>query len=350
MPYIFDPVSYSYVYYAEGSPPPQVGTSGQEVVPGYSEYYYDTFPNQPASQQASGNTGATSNSSSSSSSSSSTGSNGDLTTEQRNAYEYLRQLFSTYGLESLAPKILEYVQQGYQSDTISLMLQDTDEYKTRFKANTDRTKSGLPVLSPAEYISLEASYRQILESQGLPKGFYDSQDDFTSWIAGNVSPSEIQERATLASQAVNNSDPNYLSSLREYGLGQGDLVAAMLDQKRALPLLEKTVREAQIGAEARRQGLGLDQSRAAYFESLGVDQSQAQTAYQIIGQNLGNLQQLGQIYNQEYGQADFENELLGKSGLASQKRALLQGKEEGAFNGTSAVGQQTLAGKSRGQF
>lgn len=259
-------------------------------------------------------------------------------------------MFNSYGLGSLAPKILEYVQQGYGADTISLMLQETPEYKQRFKANDMRKSNNLPVLSPAEYISLEASYRQILESNGLPKGFYDSQDDFANWIGGDVSPNEIQSRATLAAQAVNNSDTAYISSLRDYGLGQGDLVAAMLDRQRALPLLERTIREAQIGAEARRQGLQLSQERAGYFESLGITQDSARQAYGFAGQYLPTLKQLGNISGESYGQEDLENELLGNSGLASAQRKRLQTQEQGRFAGSGAVGKSSFGEPSRGEF
>jgi len=275
---------------------------------------------------------------------------GGLNPNQRDAYSYLVQIFNSYGLSSLAPEILKYVQQGYQSDTISLLLQETSAYKKRFKANDERAKKGLGVLSPAEYISLESSYRQVLSSQGLPQGFYDSPDDFAVWIGGDVSPAEIQERAQIAGEAVANTDPQYLQSLRDYGLGQGDLVASILDRKRALPLLQKTVREAQIGAEARRQGLSLTANRAGYFESLGVTQQAAQQAYQAIGQNLGTLENLGSIYDEGFTQTDFEDELLGNSGLASQKRARLQSRETGNFSGSSSVGQKTLGSQSRGSF
>ena len=274
----------------------------------------------------------------------------NLDPQKRDAYDFLLRIFQTYGLDSLAPKILEYVQQGYGADTITLLLQDTPEYKQRFKANDARKKNGLSVLSPAEYLSLERSYRQVLEANGLPTGFYDSQDDFAGWIGSDVSPAEIQERAQDAARAVNNSDQGYLQSLREYGLGTGDLVAAMLDRTRALPLLQKTIRMAEIGAEARRQGLSLSQGRADYFESIGVTQDVAAGAYETIGEVLPTLTNLGDIYDQDYDQVDIENELLGRSGLASQKRKLLQAREVGSFSGSSSIGDKSLAGKSRGEY
>lgn len=362
MPYIFDPVSYSYIWYEEGQEPPQVG-SGTDVIPGYSDYYYAANPNQPASQQQTAYAQSQANSTivdmdapgygtgtqTAVYSTSSTTSN-QQTAAQRDAYESIRRTFEAYGLGSLSSKILEYVQAGYGPDTISLMLQDTQEYKQRFAGNEARRKNGLAVLSPGEYLSLERSYRQILESNGMPKGFYDDQSDFTQWISDDVSPQEISERVQIAANAVANTDNSYLSTLREYGLGEGDLIASILDRKRALPLLQKTVREAQIGAEARRQNLALSQARAGYFESLGVTRDEAANAYRAIGEFLPTMENIGQIYGEEFDQTDFEDELLGRNALASAKRARLQKREVGSFSNQSAVGQGTLSGPTRGGF
>src|SRR5690349_18371644 len=117
-----------------------------------------------------------------------------LSGTERDAFAAVNALFKNYGLESLASKIYDFVKNGYSADTISILLQDTKEYKERFAGNELRIKQGLPVLSAGEYLATEASYRQIMSQAGLPSGFYDSPSDFTGWIAGNVSPSEIQQR------------------------------------------------------------------------------------------------------------------------------------------------------------
>lgn len=269
---------------------------------------------------------------------------------QNNAFEYLKRIFESYGLGTLAPKILEYIQKGYDSDTIALMLQDTTEYKTRFKANEQRRLKGINVLSPGEYIALERQYRQLLSTAGLPEGFFDQNDDFTSWISGDVSPAEVQERVTMASQALYSSDNYYIQNLRSYGLGDGDMVAYMLDSKRALPLIQKTVRAAQIGAEASRNSLGLDKARAEMFADMGVTIDQARNAYTTISDILSTAEKLGAIYGEQFGKTDLEDELLGASGLASQKRKRLATKEASAFSGTSGVGQKSLTGRTRGEY
>lgn len=373
MPYIWDPYNFRDVYYPEGSPPPKLTQTGSEFIPGYTDAYVDQFGSQPYSQQFPGGSsdpyasndffsgGQLDNAvqvgngnldSPGTATSSTTGGSGAAGTDaaRQDAYEYTKRLFETYGLGSLAPKILEYIQLGYGADTIALMLQDSPEYKTRFAANDARMKAGLAVLNPAEYMSLERSYRQILESNGMPEGFYDQQSDFTSWIGGDVSPVELQSRVEIAADAVANSDQSYLASLREYGFGQGDLIAAALDRERALPALQKVVKSARIGAEAKRNNLAMSQDRAGYFADLGVSQEQARGAYQAIGESLPAAERLGNLYGEAFGQADLEDELLGGSGLASARRKRLTGKETGNFSGASAVGQKSLTGKSRGEY
>ena len=108
--------------------------------------------------------------------------NARIQTQRTDWVEYTTQMFNNYGLGTLAPKITEYVQQGFSPDTVTLKLQETPEYKQRFAGNESRRKSGLSVLSPKEYLATEDAYRQIMRSTGLPKGFYDSPDDFSKFI------------------------------------------------------------------------------------------------------------------------------------------------------------------------
>lgn len=366
MPYEFDPRTYSYVWYPEGGKP-KFDEYAEEFVPGLPDAYVDAFSQQPFSQQfadsyggynptgpygglatplGNGNLDSPGGNGSGGSGSGSSQTNND----QRNAYEYLKRTFDGWGLGSLAPKILEFIQQGYDADTIMLMLQDTNEYKTRFAGNDQRRAKGLPVLSPAEYLATERQYRQIMQTAGLPGGFYDSYDDFTGWISGDVSPAEIQERVSLASSALYNSDNYYLQTLKSYGLGDGDLVAYMLDQKKALPLLQKQVRAAQVGAEAARNSLGITQARAEYFADLGVTGDQARQAYQNISENKDAAEKLGSLYGESFGQTDLEDEMLGGSGLASAKRKRLSLKEASRFSGRAGSGDKAFAGKSRGEY
>lgn len=256
-----------------------------------------------------------------------------LTGTNRDAFMALETLFKGYGLDSLAGKIYGYVKNGYSADTISILLQDTPEYKQRFKGNQARLKAGLPVLSPADYINTENAYRQILRQSGLPTGFYDSTDDFADWIGKDVSPTEMQSRADLATQATALANPAYKAALNQMGIDDGHLAAYFVDPDRSLPLLQKAAATAAIGSAALGQGLTFNQAYAEQLATIGVTATQAQQGYQQVAQELGTMKNLGQLYGQQFGQAEEEQSVFGTSAEAINKKAALVGREQGAFSG-----------------
>lgn len=265
--------------------------------------------------------------------------------ENRDAFMALNSLFKQYGLGSLASKIYDYVKNGYGADTISILLQDTPEYKKRFAANEARVKAGLSVLSPAEYISVENSYRQIMRQSGLPVGFYDSVDDFTGWLANDMSPTELQGRVDLATQATALANPAYKAALKQMGLGDGELAAYFLDQQRALPYLQKSAATAAIGAEALQRGLGFDQQYAEELATAGISRDQAGQGYAKIADEFSDLGTLGQIYGGGWTQRMAEEDtFIGGTG-ASQQREKLITRERGNFSGTTGGARGGLAQK-----
>lgn len=255
--------------------------------------------------------------------------------EDRDAYIALKTLFESYGLGSLAPKILQYVQEGYGSDTISILLQQTPEYKKRFAANELRRQRGMQVLSPAEYLSVEESYRQIMRGAGLPYGFYDNPQDFTTFISKDVSPTELKERVDIAVMATDNADAATKQALFQMGLDAGGMTAYFLDPHRATTLIKKQVATAQIGAAALRNKLQFDRTRAEQWYLQGVTAQQAQEGYGAIAGFLSDAERLGQLYGEEYNQETAEAEVFGSSGAAQQQRKRLASRERAQFSGAT---------------
>jgi hypothetical protein len=279
----------------------------------------------------------------------------DLTAKENDAIVNLSKTFKGYGLGSLASVITNFVQQGYSSDTISLLLQDTNEYKQRFAGNAGRLKAGLPVLSPSEYLATERSYRAILESSGLPKGFYDDQADFQKFIENDTSPTVLKQRIDTASSAIKNADPYYTQALQDmYGLSTGDMIAHALDPDKALPLIEKQAKAVEYGAAAARQGLSYDQSssEALAQQSIagvgtGVD---AEKGFSAIASMLPTAQQLGQVYGDTYTQATAEQDVFGGLASAKRKREKLGQMESDSFSGRSGVAAGALKENTSGSF
>ncbi|MFC8490721.1 hypothetical protein ACFUJU_07925 [Streptomyces sp. NPDC057235] len=269
---------------------------------------------------------------------------------ERDAYLALSRQFEKFGLGSLAGKIYEYVKQGYGADVISLLLQDTKEYKERFAGNELRKKAGLAVLNPGEYLAAEASYRQILENSGMPKGFYDSPADFVGWIGGDVSPTEIKTRVDLAMDAVNRTDPTYRGALHQmYGVSEGELAAYFLDRKRAEPIIKKQAAAASIGAAALRRGFAANVLDMESYAGLGISAQEAENAYARISDSFEGMMGLANRYGTGWTQREAEQEVFTPGAAktigsenAFEKAKRLKSQERAQFAGGRAATSQGL--------
>jgi hypothetical protein len=273
-----------------------------------------------------------------------------LSGPNRDAFLALKSMFDQFGLGSLAGRIYDYTKQGYGADTISLLLQDTPEYKERFAANETRRKNGLPVLSPAEYLSVESAYRQLLQDSGMPKGFYDNPADFRQWIAGDVSPTEVKGRVDLAVASTSQANPYVKQQLAAlYGVDESYLTAYFFDRTKSVPLLQKQEKTAEFAAEAARRGLLTDRERFEGYITQGLSQSAASQGFQVIADELPNLDAIAARFGTTFGQVAAEQAVFGtnaqsaekRRGLASQERALFSGRQGASAGGLSAGYRQT---------
>ena len=271
-----------------------------------------------------------------------------LTGADRDAAVALTALFKQYGLESLAPKIVDFIKQGYSADTISVLLADTDEYKKRFAANDARVKAGLPALTPQEYLATESAYREVMSQAGVPRGFYDQPSDFQSWIAADVSPTEIKTRVDAATDLVNNADKATRDYFAKY-YSKGDMIAYALDQKRAAPLVGKQFEAAKIGGAAAAQGLQVGQQLSESLASEGVSRQQAQQGFGFVAAEKDNANNLASIYGQQgFTIADLANEVFLSDAGVADRRQKLASRERATFGGSSGLGQTSLSQNTGG--
>lgn len=269
--------------------------------------------------------------------------------QERDAYAALKTLFESYGLGSLAPKILTYLQDGFGSDTITVLLQQTPEYKARFAGNQQRIKNGLQVLTPAEYLSTEASYKQLLRQSGLSDHF-DNQQNFSEWIGKDVSPTELQDRVNMAVQATTQAPPSVTQYFNQLGIGTGDLAAYFLNDQAPTPALQLKLNQAQIGGAALQQNLQISAEDSLRYAKQGVTYQQAQSAYQRIADILPTAQKLSQIYQTQapVNQQTLEQQYLGQSGAAQLAAERLSQQETAAFSGESGVQKNSFQQQTAG--
>jgi hypothetical protein len=269
-----------------------------------------------------------------------------------NAITVLTSRFNRYGLASLVPKIRELAIGGASESTITLQLQETEEYKTRFKANQDRIKKGLRVLEPSDYLNLEDDYRQILRAYGLKQ--FDNDAYVNQFISNDISTTELSNRVVTAVQRVQNADPAILATLRGYyGISDNDLVAYVLDPNQQFQKIERQVAAAEIGAAAGLQGLTAGVTVAEQLAAQGVTKAQAQKGYATIADILPTAEKLSDIYKgtlDEYRQSEAEQEVFNTLASAQRKRRALAEREIAAFGGASGLGKTALDQTARGTF
>lgn len=220
---------------------------------------------------------------------------------REDARDVIRRVLTQYKLESLTDVIWnKYAGQEVDiSDEAALVysIREEDAYKKRFAANQARMEKGLSELLPSSYLELEDAYRRVLANNGMPSGFYDSEDDFTQFIANDISVQELQNRIQQGYRLVADADPEVRRKMEElYGVSEGELAAYFIDPNRARPLLvaadyQRQARAAQIAARAQEQaGISLGGGLAEDLARRGITEEQALAGFGEIGA-LGELRQ-----------------------------------------------------------
>jgi hypothetical protein len=215
---------------------------------------------------------------------------------RENAFGIISSFLQRAGLAGLEGNIRQLLAQGIEdTDAILFSLRDTEQFRTRFKANAARERKGLPALDPATYIGLEQSYASTLRANRLPSGFYDQSDDFNALIEGDVSPQELQARISEGFVKVRDADPEVRRQMQTlYGVGSDEQLAAyFLDPEKGLQALQRQARAAEISARGREQGrLQLTVGQAEELARRGITSEEAQRQFMQRGMLEGLYQPL----------------------------------------------------------
>ena len=229
-------------------------------------------------------------------------------------------------------------------DDIGIQLRESVAFQERFSANEVRRAAKKPVYSVSQYLQLESSYRNTLLAAGMPEDFYNSPEDFSNFIANDISPDEIKDRVDLGYASVKNADPAIINELKTmYGLDDQTLAAFFIDPSRTKDAVVRAARAAEVASQARQQaGISLGVSAAELLVQQGVTQEEAR-------QGFAQVSQLQELTRPLQGEKPLtEEELiagkLGTNAAATQRVAMTQrrrkaGFEEGGKVGLTAVGE-----------
>jgi len=284
----------------------------------------------------------------------------DARAKRQSAFDILRGQFAQYGLEALVDPLQNLIQENVSPAEFAVRLRQTEPYKKRFAANAARIGKGLRALSEAEYLSLEDGYQSIMRNYGLPasysaKGELGRQEGFEKFIAGDVSPAELEERVITAQRRVLDAAPEVTTALRQFypDINNGDILAYTLDPEKGLTEIKRKITAAEIGGAALAAGLGTSLTDAEYLRRYGVTAESAKQGYGVIGGGLERGRQLSSIYQQpDYNQAVAEEEVFNLPGQteSQQKRKKIIGLEKATFGGQTGVSSGALSQNRAGSY
>ena len=271
---------------------------------------------------------------------------------KNSAYDLLLAEFNRYGLGSLVSDLKNLITNDTSPGELTLLLRQTDAYKKRFAANTERIAKGLTALDEASYLAKEDAYQNIMRNYGLPESYWKkdamgTQEGFTKLLANDVSAVELEDRIATAQNRVLNANPQVKEALKKFypDISNSDILAYALDPQKALTDIKRKVTAAEIGGAALGQGLATSQLAAEGLAGYGVTKQQAEQGYGTIAELLPTAQKLASIYKEEpYTQQQAESEIfnLANSAEAAKKRKKLSQQEQATFGGSSGMSSGAL--------
>jgi hypothetical protein len=274
----------------------------------------------------------------------------EITATKTKAKDKLTAMLSGWNLQGLASWIDEQIMNDISEEMIFINLYEQAAYKERFPGMEALRKAGRTITED-EYIRIENQMIQTARFFDLPKGFYDSADDFGKLIGNQVSAKEYQDRLQIGQDLARSLNPSVKQQLVDfYGVGEGDLTAYVLDPERALSLIQKQTKAAQFVGLGRAAGFTLGGITAQQAESIvgtepyaRLSEAQLQVSLGQAAQLRREQQRLSQIEGMTYNEQEALDAVIGSSPealLASQQRAQ---REVARFSARGGITGSSLA-------
>ena len=275
--------------------------------------------------------------------------------ERKNAYQLLIDEFTQMGIPTLADAVRGYMVEDVDPELVPGRLTETEAYKQRFAGNEGRKAKGLSVYSPREYLQAEETYKSLLDSAGLQD--LATQNTFSSFISGAVSPVEVQDRIQNVFNKIDNADDALKSQIgtyfSQYGImdpnvQRGQIASALLTGETSSLALERQLKKAQLraGATMARYDVGETtiESLQKQLEAQGVSDvyGTAQSGFKTLAETAPTASKLAEIYKTDVSGLQEELQQEAFFGLKSQRRKKLEEQEQAAFAGQAGTSQVSL--------
>ena len=273
----------------------------------------------------------------------------DKARERETATAFLSNLLDRFGLKELTGSIASLVEEwGSNTQVIAVKLRENKVYQERFKGNLARTKSGLNMLTEAEYLATEDAIATRMRIRGMSAAF-QSRDYLAGLISRDVSAAEVDARLEQGQRVIDNADPLVVESMqRLYGASIGDLYGYVLDADTAIGDIEKRVSAGITARAAEQSGLTIGRSLSEQIGQMtGGNEQALRPAFQRAGALADSTRRLSAL--EGIDDLTDEDVVEGEFGYNKENRdrvRKLQSQERARFSGQSGAFQGTLGGNN----
>jgi len=273
-------------------------------------------------------------------------------TFDNNAFTMLDTLLRQWGLDSLSGSVRDMLTAGDSQDVIPLKLRETPEYQKRFVGNEARRKAGLPALSEAEYLSTEASMREVV-SRNLGSGTFDTPDNLAKWIGSNVSPQALNDRMTAYRKNYQQQPDWVKEAWAQHGFTPQQAVQVMIDPSVSEAHLTKQLGTFALGSEALQAYKGsydFNTSRLGQLSDAGVTADQARQGFQQVASRDQYEGFLGRTSGVDLTRTEQENAALLNDATAEAKRKKVLATDQARFNENITGGTNSMQKNTTGSY
>lgn len=225
----------------------------------------------------------------------------DPVTKDSNAKAVINAALKDWNLQGLADWAWQRYKETDSIDLVMLEMQERPEYQKRFAGRLGVVAHGFQ-MTEAEQLAWENQARATFRAAGMPSTFYDSWEDFQPLIASGMSPVELGQRVNDAFVKVTQQAPEIRRAFAEYyGPNSDAAIASMiLDEKKALPVIQEQVAAAQAGGYIRQQGYAITRSLA---EQIALANGNDASRFQQGAEQLGTFGHQG-LFNPLWGETN----------------------------------------------
>lgn len=251
------------------------------------------------------------------------------------ALAIIDQALSVYGLQNLSTWAWDEITSGATTNQVLVDMYSTPQFKARFPGIFIRQQNGLPPISPADYVTYEDNFKQLLNQYGggVLNEIYN-QDEITKLIGGDTSIPEVQQRLQDGFAEISTAPVQVRSAFAQMFGPAGDaaLAAYVMDTSIAAPVLEKHVLAAQLQGTAAMSTVDINNALAMQLAQAGETTSQMGNVATQVGTE-------APLYTPQVGRTMTPTQTAGVaaatgvSAEAEAEVAAATSEAEGAFKG-----------------